>query len=395
MFPIRSFRPSLFVLSLASAITALALTARAQQPAATAHAGPLASEKYKNIQALKDVPAEDIEATMHFIEAATGLRCVDCHVQEENGQWAFDKDDKRDKTTARDMIKIVRAVNEQFFKGEMRVSCETCHRGGRPMGQPALATMLTPDQIAAMSQAAARRGQPPAGRGQGAPAGRGAGGRGGPPDVPIDDVLNKYIAALGGQAAVAKLQSLVLAGTLTNRAGERLPFTIEEKAPGKYRETVQSQPAVVRGFDGTTGWLQTGERLQNLGEFRLAEALRVSSLGLPLSIKQRYAGLRGARPPQIDGKPTIAMAGDLSRTVTETLVFDPSTGLLLRRAIVTKTPVGNLAEEVNYKDYREVAGVKLPFTIERKTWEVNDTLTVVDVKPNAQIAEARFERPKG
>ena len=97
----------------------------------------------------------------------------------------------------------------------------------------------------------------------------------------------------------------------------------------------------------------------------------------------------------IDGKPTVAMTGDRSRDVSETLIFDPTSGLLLRRAITTRTPVGNLAEQLDYSDYKDVAGVKLPFTILRKTWEVNDTLKVVDVKPNAQIDDARFAQPKG
>jgi len=201
------------------------------------------------------------------------------------------------------------------------------------------------------------------------------------------------VDALGGRAAVEKLETIVVSGTLTNRASQNLPFTIEQKRSGKYRESVQSQPPVVRAGDGTTGWLQTGERVQTIGEFRLAEATRLADLGLPLSIKEKYRNLRGVRPPQIDGKSTIAIAGDLSRDVTETLIFDPATGLLLRRAIVTKTPVGNLAEQVDYSDYRDVAGVKLPFTILRKTWEANDTFKIVDVKPNAQVADARFVKP--
>jgi hypothetical protein len=40
-----------------------------------------------------------------------------------------------------------------------------------------------------------------------------------------------------------------------------------------------------------------------------------------------------------------------------------------------------------------VAGVKLPFTIKRASWEFVDTLKVVDVKPNAQVADGRFGKP--
>ena len=277
---------------------------------------------------------------MHFMEAATGHRCVDCHVQEANGQFSFEKDDKRPKATAREMIKIVKTVNDEFFKGAVNVTCATCHKGARPQGQPPLAQLLTPEQVTAMAAQAARgaaqgpAGAPQgAGRGQGAPAqggpgaaaGQGGGGRGpGIPNVPIDEVLDRYIAAIGGRAAVAQLQSLVMSGTVTNRAGQDLPFTIEEKGPDKYREGIQAQPAATtRAFDGTAGWLQSGQTLSNLGDFRLQEALRISDLGRPLAIKERYKGLRGARPPQIDGKTVIAMTGELSASVSETLVVRP------------------------------------------------------------------------
>src|SRR5580704_11524370 len=142
MRPVLTYRHRLLLLvSLGAALAAWTGAARAQQPAAgaaqggaaqpviVAPAGPLAADKYKNIQVLKDAPADQIEATMHFMEAATGHRCVDCHVQEANGQFAFDKDDKRAKATAREMIKIVRTVNDEFFKGAVNVTCATCHKG--------------------------------------------------------------------------------------------------------------------------------------------------------------------------------------------------------------------------------------------------------------------------
>ena len=88
------------------------------------------------------------------------------------------------------------------------------------------------------------------------------------------------------------------------------------------------------------------------------------------------------------------MTGELSASVSETLSFDPASGLLLRRTVVTKTPVGNLPEQIDYSDYRDVAGVKLPFLIRRATWEALDSFKVVDVKPNAQIDDARFAKPK-
>jgi hypothetical protein len=85
------------------------------------------------------------------------------------------------------------------------------------------------------------------------------------------------------------------------------------------------------------------------------------------------------------------MTGELSASVSETLSFDPTSGLLLRRTVVTKTPVGNLPEQIDYSDYRDVAGVKLPFLIKRATWEALDSFKVVDV--GAERANRRRALP--
>jgi photosynthetic reaction center cytochrome c subunit len=375
----------------------------AQQPAGgpapqapAAPTGPLAPEKYKNIEVLKDIPADQLDTTMRFISASTGMRCTECHVQEADGQFSFDKDDKKPKQDAREMIKLERGINQQFFNNRVQVTCNTCHRGSnRPVAVPGLAEMFTAEQLAAMN-APARQGGPP----QGAPPAGGApgqapGGRGGPPLPAVDDVIAKYVTAIGGQAAVEKLQSLVLSGTLTNRSGQNLAFTIEQKSPTKYRETVQSQPnATTRAFDGAAGWRQDGQQpAATLAGLTLQQATRIADLGLATSLKTRYEGLRAVRGLPINGTATLGLSGTTAPNVTDTLYFDASTGLLLRRTISTRTPLGNLPEQIDYSDYRDVAGVKLPFTIKRASWEFVDTLKVVDVKPNAQVADGRFTKP--
>src|SRR6185436_1401595 len=146
-------------LLIALAIPSAALTVvRAQQPQGAgqtpaAPAGPLAPAVYKNIQVLTDVPADQLDLTMRFVSAAVGMPCLQCHVQDATtGEWAYDKDDKRSKQTARDMMKMVYAIRAG---GVARTAnCATCHNGkNRPPGLP-LAEMMSPDQITAANAAA-------------------------------------------------------------------------------------------------------------------------------------------------------------------------------------------------------------------------------------------------
>ena len=91
-----------------------------------------AEQVFKNIQVLKGTPANQIVPSMQFIGNALGVECEFCHVR-----GAFDKDDKKPKQTARQMIQMQMAINRDNFKGEREVTCFSCHRGAHdPVGVP-------------------------------------------------------------------------------------------------------------------------------------------------------------------------------------------------------------------------------------------------------------------
>ena len=218
------------------AITAVALsvslpTLRAQAPAASGPPqlpataanmkGKTAGEFYKNVKALKDVPAAEIHPAMVYITTAMGVGCGYCHVPGK-----FDSDDRHDKNVARSMIKMTIALNATVFDGKRELTCYTCHRGaakgaptlvfpgekaptGRTAGEifPPLAVrnLTTIDSSLSPSKA-------PATVLSGPPAPR-------PVVAPVsfpsaDDVFSKYAQALGGEAAIGKVKSLVEKGTV-------------------------------------------------------------------------------------------------------------------------------------------------------------------------------------
>src|SRR5690349_761003 len=99
-----------FLVFIAASPLTVAAVAAAQQPQQPT--GPMAPEKYKNIQVLTNVPADQLDLTMRYVSAAVGLPCVSCHVQDAStGEFAYEKDDKRNKQTARTMMKMVNAIN--------------------------------------------------------------------------------------------------------------------------------------------------------------------------------------------------------------------------------------------------------------------------------------------
>src|SRR5947209_1348420 len=92
----------------------------------------LAEEEYKNIQALKGIPADQVIPSMQFIAASLGVECEYCHVPRQ-----MEKDDKKPKVTARKMIAMMMAINKESFEGHREVTCYSCHRGSAsPVATP-------------------------------------------------------------------------------------------------------------------------------------------------------------------------------------------------------------------------------------------------------------------
>jgi hypothetical protein len=107
-----------------------------------------ASEQFKNIQVLRDLPADQLYATMHFMADSLGVQCIDCHVGVP-GQVDGEKDDKQMKRTARKMIMMTIEINKVNFDGQngnRTVTCYTCHRGSRqPLAAPAKSSVAGPN----------------------------------------------------------------------------------------------------------------------------------------------------------------------------------------------------------------------------------------------------------
>jgi hypothetical protein len=362
----------------------IGVRAEPQQP--SAQAGQTAGEHYKNIQVLKDIPADQLPNAMQYVAASLGVQCNFCHVQ---GQ--FESDEKPMKATARKMMRMVTSINAANY--DITVSCATCHHGRmEPERTPPLATELTPEQAARMG----RQGGPgAAGRGRGGQpaAAAGQGGRGQRPAESVDDVLAKYVQALGGQEAWSKAKTVVMQGTQTSRDLRSTPVKIDEKITGEYRVDLESpQGAVSRVSDGKATWFVAGGNVRELEGLQAQQASRLAAFGLPVNAKQMYSNLNVQRYANVDGVNTIVVTGRTAPDVTEQLFFDRDSGVLLRRNISTRTALGSLAEQIDYSDYRDVSGVKLPFEVRHATWNQANTLKFTDIKLNVPLDDSLFRK---
>jgi hypothetical protein len=332
----------------------------------------LTQDQFKNIQVLKDIPASHLIATMRLFSTSLGVGCNFCHVIERGAPPQMDKDDKDTKKKARDMIKMVRAINQNDFEGKMVVSCATCHRGNpKPLliAQPLTEPAVLPPPEKDLPQ------NPPT----------------------AASLLERYAEALGGQAAADKVKSRVIKAVLVDSQGRETQVEIREKAPDMYMETTTARNGSrSTGYGAGKAWNQDQKGKHELLGLEADSLARMAKFNedfhLQDELSKTTVGRKNWGPMvKLDGKDAYLVSGTLPDGTEEQLYFDPASGLLLRRVELVATPVGFLPEQVDYEDYREVDGVKLPFVIKQYDRNEVSTLKVASVTQNVDLADSDFE----
>ncbi len=340
-------------------------------------------EVQKNIKVLNAFPQSQLIPMMNLMSASLGVRCNYCHVNNA-GQWDYPSDDKPEKNTAREMIAMTLNINKTTFKGNLQVSCFTCHRGRtQPNGVPALPL---PEP---------QRGE----RGPGGAAGQGAGGGQGAPAATqptAEDILNKYLTALGGQAAIDKLKTRVMRGSYAGANGMVATYEVEQAAPDKFHVTFTTQQGTMeRGFNGSAGWEKNPRGVMDFSGEQLADFKRAFGLFGDLKLKEQFTRMN-VRKDKLDGRDVYVIVATTADRKRERLYFDAETGLLLRRATAIQTSIGVIPEEVSFEDYRDVDGVKVPFTIRVTTIDAGSTYTrkYTEIKVNVPVDDSKFNKPQ-
>jgi photosynthetic reaction center cytochrome c subunit len=340
---------------------------------------PMAEDVFKNVQLLKGIPVDQFMSTMGFFSAATGLNCTDCHVDESGGNWAKYADENALKQTTRRMMRMVSALNQSSFGGRQMVTCNTCHRGNRqPNVMPSLALLYgTPPPDEPGDPITQAPGQPPP-----------------------DQVLDKYLQALGTLPRLAALTSFIAKGTYQGFDDfEKSAMDIAARAPNQRTTIVHTRSGdSVTTLDGRAGWIAAPETekpvpLLALTGHDLEGVTLEASLFFPARIKQALTNWRVGAPMTIDDREVQVVQGTTAGGATVTLCFDTETGLLTRLVRFSESPVGRLVTQVDYADYREVAGVKMPFRWTVSWLNGRSIYELSDVQPNVVIDAARFARP--
>jgi len=336
----------------------------------------LAEEAFKNVQIIKGIPVDEFMDTMGMFAAATGMNCVDCHTPDSTASWENFGKDTPLKQTARRMMLMVNAINKDNFKGVRSVTCYTCHHGDRrPKQIPSLvvqysAPLEDPNEIDIFPNT------------------------GGPT---ADQVLDKYIQAIGGTQRLATLTSLTAKGTYSGYDTDQAKASVEifAKAPAQ-RTTIVHAPFgdSVRVYDGRAAWIASPDKplpLMPLTGGNLDGAKVEAIVWFPTQIKQAFSQWR-VTSASIDDREVRVLQGNNPRQPPVNFYFDEA-GLLVRLVRLVDTAVGRVPTQIDYADYRDVSGVKMPFRWTATWTDGQSTTQLTEMQSNVPIDAAKFARP--
>lgn len=357
-------------------LAVMPVAAQAQKPL-------LAEDVFKNVQVLKGISVTEFMDTMGFFSASLGLNCTSCHVAESLSNWEKYADDGVPlKRTARKMVQMVTTINQSNFAGIAAVSCYSCHRGGsRPKVIPSLAEQYSTPPAEDPNEVEIPR-QPAAG-------------------PSAEQILDKYIQALGGAARLAAVTSFVAKGTYGGFDTDFLkaPLEIFAKAPGQRTAIVHTPIGdSTTTYDGRTGWIAAFDKpvpVLALSPGGDLDGVRLDAeLSFPGRIKQALTDWRVGFPvATINDRDVQVVQGKCAGGSRVKLFFDKESGLLVRQVRFTNTMVGVVPTQVDYSDYRDVSGIKMPYRY-TVTWTDGQSMVELsEIQPNAVIDASKFAKP--
>jgi photosynthetic reaction center cytochrome c subunit len=351
-----------------AALTPTSALDQTPQSGASGSSPKKTEEVFKNIQVLKGIPSDQLIPAMDFISSSLGVECSYCHVAGH-----FDNDDKKAKQTARSMMQMMFAINQNNFKGQREVTCYSCHRGApTPLATPDIASQMRPAAVTASSEGAEL-----------------------PTNLPTtSQLLDGYINALGGVAAIEKITSRVEKGTVSLR-GQSVGVEIFTQSPDK-QAVIQHLPEgdSLTIFDGQAGWLVfPGRRTRAMQGAEIEAAQMDADLQFALHVQEMFPELYVEYPEKVAGREAYVLLCIKEGQPAAKLFFDEQSNLLLRVVRYADSPLGLNPTQIDYADYHDVDGVQVPFRVTFSQPGSSSTIQIEQVRQNVSIDDTEFAKP--
>ena len=331
-------------------------------------AAAAARAEQKNVQMLTNMTDLELQRTMNMMRASLGVHCDFCHVVDDKNGWQFDKDDKKEKRTAREMIAMTVKINKEQFNGHADVSCWTCHRGA-----------IRPVSLVPLPQA--------------------------PPPFPTpkpevkelptrNDVVKKYAEALGNEA---RLQGpKILKGSRESVDGKPIPIDVQQSA-GRWR-IVADLPTgrVEQVVTETEGWSKDAKGVNAFNASALENFHQIAASLEPPLPSSIPADARVTGREVIGNVDSVILVYRTADHTRHRLYLNAVTGLPVRHVTITETPIGAIPQQTDFEQWQDLGGTAYPFKVRTSLVDpwVGSSRLYNQVTLDAKLPPDTFVKPK-
>jgi len=216
--------------------------------------------------------------------------------------------------------------------------------------------------------------------------------------ITVDQIMEKSLAATGGRAAMLKLKTSTMKGTLNVKSsGIKGTIAITTKSPNKVlvTSTIPGVGDSLQGFDGKVGWAKdpfSGLRKLEGGE--LDEIKRQGQLSEALTYKSVYSQIKLVGTQKVNGKDAYVLKMTPKKGKPSTSYFDTKTFLLVKQEMTAETPQGTFPVEAFISEYKTIDGVKFPTVMKQKIGTIADMeMRFSEIKNNTPVDDKIFTMP--
>lgn len=213
----------------------------------------------------------------------------------------------------------------------------------------------------------------------------------------VEQILDRYVSALGGRSAIEKLSSRVMKGSIEypehNLVGD---VEIAAKAPDKLRVTFNfADFAAEQGYDGAVAWeTLSSDVIRTLRGERGANLKIDSQFYADLRIAELFPQLQVIGTEPVDGQTAYVVEGVPAEGSRRRFYFNARTGLLDRYEFEVQQPPRAGRYTIHVKAYKIFDGVKIPVTMYQEGGGERFNLQITEVRHNVPLDDARFKRPR-
>ena len=213
----------------------------------------------------------------------------------------------------------------------------------------------------------------------------------------IQEILAKYVKAIGGREANEKIKTRMMSGTV-ELSPMGIKGTFETYSAGEAKSFTKMNLAgigeMLEGSDGKSAWAINP--IQGSRDKSGAELLQAKINGnfyREINLEKLFPKMELRGVEKVGEKNAYVIVATADAVPVETWYFDTATGLLLRSDMTIVSPEGNQPARVFYDEMRAIDGVVVPAKIRTQLPQFEIVMTAAEVKHGVIIEETKFAKP--